>query len=129
MLLYGLTLSKMHREIMEEHIRRGKPPPDVIQGAPELHQGLQLYYIAFLDLTSCRQLSEVIGPIDWITIDRYCERHNITGEQYEDMHYYLGRMDLAYLEHVRKQKGDTLKRTANRTKAPTPPPRARHRRK
>lgn len=101
MLVHGLTLAPIQRDVMEQCIRRGEPPPDSIQNAPELHIGLNLFYAAFMDLHGCRQLSEILGPIDWLTIDRYCERNGITGEQYEDMHYYVSRMDAAFLTHSR----------------------------
>ena len=79
------------------------PPPESIQNAPELRPGLGLFYTAFLDLTGCRQLGDAMGPIDWIAIDRYCQRHSIEGEQYEDMHYMISRMDLAFMSHFREK--------------------------
>ncbi len=84
---------------MDECIRRGRPPPEGIQNAPELNAGLGLYYTAFLDLHGCRQLGMAMGPIDWLTIDRYCERYKLEGEQYEDMHYFINHMDAAYMKY------------------------------
>lgn len=122
--MHGLTLAPTQKKIMDECIRRGKPPPDSIQNAPELNAGLGLYYIAFLDLTGCRQLGESIGPIDWLAVDRYCTRYNIKGEQYEDMHYYLGKMDLAFMEHYRdKRKAEhdaATRRIKSQAKRPHP---------
>lgn len=96
---------------MEECIRRGQPPPEGIQNAPVLYDGLNLYYTAFLDLHGCRQLGTVLGPIDWLAIDRYCERHEIMGEQYEDMHYFVARMDEAFLKNHR-DKADKANKAA-----------------
>lgn len=88
---------------MDECIRRGKPPPESIQNAPELNAGLGLYYVAFLDLTGCRHVGEALGTIDWLMIDRYCQRYDIEGEQYEDMQYLIARMDAAFLEYYRSK--------------------------
>lgn len=105
---------------MEECIRRGQPPPDSIQNAPVLYEGLNLYYTAFLDLHGCRQLGTVMGPIDWLAIDRYCERHDITGEQYEDMHYFVSRLDEAYLTHNRGKSGSAPGKAALGKTKPAP---------
>lgn len=99
--MHGLTLAPAQKTIMEECIRRGQPPPESIQKAPTLYPGLNLFYTAFLDLHGCRQLGDHMGPIDWLTIDRYCERNGIEGEQQEDMHYFVSKMDEAYLNHFR----------------------------
>ena len=99
MLIHSLTLAPTQKKIMDECIRRGQPPPESIQNAPELSAGLGLYYTAFLDLHGCRQLGHALGPIDWLTIDRYCERYKLEGEQYEDMHYFVSHMDAAYLKY------------------------------
>jgi hypothetical protein len=89
------------------------PMPDKFRNAPELFVGLDLFYIAFMDMSSCRQMGYMaIGPIDWLTINAYCIAYQLQGEQREDMFYFIGQMDVAYL---------------NRTKivskpAPAPPP-------
>lgn len=120
MLIHGLTLAPTQKKIMDECIRRGQPPPEGIQNAPELNAGLALYYTAFLNLHGCRQLGTAMGPIDWITIDRYCERYGLEGEQYEDMHYYISHMDAAYMKYEndkadaeRKKQEAQHKRTLN----------------
>lgn len=94
-----MTLAPTQKKIMDECIRRGQPPPDSIQNAPELMPGLNLYYNAFFALHGCRQLGAAMGPIDWVTVDRYCQRYGIEGEQYEDMHFYIGQMDAAYMKY------------------------------
>lgn len=110
---------------MEDCIRRGQPPPDSIRNAPELFAGLNLFYTAFLDLHGTRQIGAGLGPIDWLAIDRYCERYGIEGEQYEDMHYFLAQMDSAYLKHEegkaaaeRKKMEQQAKQAAKIKKAP-----------
>lgn len=84
--------------------------PSKIANAPELFVGLELYYLGFLDLTSCRgQSYGTEGPISWITMHEYCFVHGIEGEQREDFFYHISRMDSAYLEFkaskLKTQKG------------------------
>lgn len=106
--------------------------PDSLKDPPELWEGLRLFYNAFFDLHGCRQLGDAVGPIDWIAIDRYCERYQIEGEQYDAMHYHIGRMDHAYLERDRdqakKRRDQTQRAAESKAKRPASTPRARRRR-
>lgn len=72
--------------------------PDSIQNAPDLWFGLNLFYTAFMDLTSCRTLGYAQGPIPWLAIHEYCEAHGIEDELREDMFYHVARLDKAYLD-------------------------------
>lgn len=116
MLIHSLTSAPYEKIKLDECIRRGKPPPESMQQAPQLHPGLNLFYVAFLDLHTCRQLGMTMGPIDWLAIDRYCQRYDIQGEQYEDMHYFVSRLDAAYLEHHRAKSDANHKRQMDRIK-------------
>lgn len=80
-----------------------KPYPKVIADAPELLVGLELFYEAFYDLTSCRG-GMGDGPIPWTAIEEYCNQTGIYDEQRERMHEYMRGMDNAFLEHHRKKK-------------------------
>lgn len=75
-----------------------QPYPDAIANAPELMTGLNLFYTAFMDLTSCRALGYAQGPIPWLAIHHYCEAHEIEDEQREDMFYHVSRLDKTYLD-------------------------------
>ena len=82
------------------------PIPDSIQNAPQLMLGLELYFSAFMDLNSSRQMGMGIGPIPWVVVWDYCERLEIEGEQREDMLYHIDKLDLVYIEHKgRKNNG------------------------
>lgn len=122
MLIYALDKAPWQRKVLNDAIRQNSPIPDSIKDAPELMMGLALFYNSFFDLHGCRQLGDTLGPIDWIMIDRYCNRYDITGEQYDDMHFFISRMDFAYLERERaktKQRLDQARREAERkTKTP-----------
>jgi hypothetical protein len=77
------------------------PIPKKIADAPSLFAGLDLFYIAFWELTTCRELGYgSIGPINWLTVHEYCKYNGIEDEQREDMFYFIGKMDEVYLEHT-----------------------------
>lgn len=82
------------------------PIPDKIANAPLLYLGLDLYYSAFMDLTTCRGHSYgTEGAISYLHISEYCMVHDIWGEQRDDMIYHMQHMDAAYLQY----KGNKLK--------------------
>ncbi len=94
-----MNLAPQQKDVLDACIKQGVYElPDSLRDVPKLWEGLALYYQAFFDLHSCRQRGEGIGPIDWLAIDRYCERNGIEGEQYEDVHFFISRMDHAFLE-------------------------------
>lgn len=91
-------MGKDERKIVEDCIRGRQQFPDAIQNAPELDPGNNLFYVAFLDLTSCRTLGYAQGPIPWLAIHHYCEAHGIEDEQREDIFYHVSRLDKVYLD-------------------------------
>lgn len=81
------------------------PLPDAIANAPVLGLGLDIFFVAFMDLNSCRSLGVVEGPIPWIAKQTYSkEELQLEGEQRDDFFYYMARLDAAYLDHKAKQR-------------------------
>lgn len=100
-LIYTLEQGPTERTIIEQSVRQRLPLPDRIANAPELFPGLDIYYTAFLDLTTCRQLGYgAEGPISWLVIDEYADRSGFEGEQREDLFYHVQEMDRAYVQHM-----------------------------
>lgn len=87
------------------------PLPDRILNAPELLLGLDFFYTAFMDLTSCRgQGYGTEGPISWLDMRRYCRENAIIGEQRDDLIYHIQQMDDCYLRFkANKLKASTAK--------------------
>jgi hypothetical protein len=90
-------------KIIEQAARLKMPLPDAIKNAPTLEFGLELFYTAFMDLSSERSSGWTTGPIRYSVILEYCAAHEITGEQRDDMLYHIRAMDATYLEHSRKK--------------------------
>jgi hypothetical protein len=93
-----LTQGPTEKTIIEQAVRGRKPLPDAIQNAPDLFRGLELYYVAFMDLTSSRVMGATEGPIAWNVIDYYCRALQFSEDQREDAFYYIAAMDKAYLD-------------------------------
>lgn len=88
----------MEQRIIEAAIRRRQPLPDVIANAPELLLGLDTYYEAFVELSTCRT---DLGPIPWTAVDRYAERHSFEGESFLYLLKMIRAMDDVFIKHMR----------------------------
>jgi hypothetical protein len=86
------------------------PLPDRIQNAPELVLGLELYYGAFMDLTSCRGTGYgTEGPIPWDKVVQWAEKYGLDEEQEDDLVYHIPQMDEVYLKFKAKKLSATTK--------------------
>lgn len=95
----------MEEKIIKDCIKNDWPIPKVIREAPQLYFGLGLYLRAFYDLENSRAVSTFEGYIPWVTIQQYCMLNGFDADQTEDTHFYINRMDSAYLKH-RRPKSD-----------------------
>jgi hypothetical protein len=109
-----LELGKDEKWLLEQARKTRQPLPKQFLNAPELFAGLDIYYIAFMDLTSCRDIGQnVMGPISWYMVQQYCNEYGIEGEQREDVFYHVLKMDEAYIEYtLSKAKHDAASRKA-----------------
>lgn len=84
--------------IVDQCVRQRLPLPDRIAKAPEVFFGLEIYYIAFMDLTSCRGTGYgTEGPINWLAINQYADAKGFEDEQREDLFYFVQNLDMVYL--------------------------------
>lgn len=86
------------QSIIQQCVKSRLPLPDAIANAPELDLGLDLYFNAFMDLTTCRQLGMAEGPIPWTAIRHYCDEHDLDGEQRDDLFFHVRELDNVYLK-------------------------------
>lgn len=64
---------------------------------PELLDGLEAYYRAFEQLTSCRNVGLDEGPIPWTAIRDYANEHRIVGDMRSDLFHHVRALDNEYL--------------------------------
>lgn len=97
-------MGHIERRIVEESYLRRSRLPDRILNAPQLRLGLELYYGAFSELSSCRTTGFGAGPIPWSVVQDYADTFVFDDEQTEALHYLIRKMDSAYLDHVNRPK-------------------------
>lgn len=90
-------------------VRQGGKVPDVIRNAPYLLPGLQLYWVAFLTLSSCRG-GMGDGRIPWTAVKEYCAHIGLEDEEFDYCWALLCAMDAAYIKH----NSDKAKAEANK---------------
>jgi hypothetical protein len=99
----------MEQVIIESCIKRRQPLPEAIANAPTIHRGLEPYYVAFWELSTCRGSGFGAGPIPWLAINEYADREGWAGERYEDLVDFVRALDrtfLAYQREKEKEKAD-----------------------
>lgn len=69
---------------------------------PELAAHLLFEFSAFRDLSGDRSIGMDRGPIQWSSIDRYCHRYLIVGEEFERFARIIRALDEAYLGYKKE---------------------------
>ena len=80
-------------------LRENRELPEKIANAPVLFFGSDLWLEAFYDLSSERQVGMALGPIPWSSVHLYGQVYGIAGEQLEDLHWYITRLDVEYIKY------------------------------
>jgi hypothetical protein len=94
--------------------------PEKVADKPEIIAGLDLYWKAFTDLMSDRDVGMAEGPIPWSAMSEWATRRRIFGDDFERFVYILRELDSAYMEHRGKEmkRGNSkAKRAARKGKA------------
>lgn len=86
-------------KILKDAQRNNLPVPKSILNAPELMQGLELFYSGFQHLINSR--SEY--GISWQVVNDYCKSNNLYDDQTEEMHYFIKEMDSEYMKISKDQ--------------------------
>ncbi len=85
------------RKVLPNIIRLGLPLPKAVLEAQQVHEGLELYWEAFLDLSTCRG-GMGDGPIPWNRAADYADRLEMDDEDFDEFWFFLTRMDECWLE-------------------------------
>jgi hypothetical protein len=98
----GTGSAEKAQSIRDQARKMGMPVPDPINDRPELMLGLQFYWYAFWELSSDRQIGMSEGPIPWSSMDRWCRRHGINGDEFDRFILMMKHMDSEYMKHRAK---------------------------
>lgn len=66
-----------------------------------------MYYNAFWELSTCRQVGISLGPIPWNVIQYYGREKDYSEEQIEALQYHIRRMDGEYIKFLEKKNKGT----------------------
>ena len=73
--------------------------------APKLRQGLELFYGAFWDLSTERQIGfGAVGQIPTTKIDEWADRYELNWNQREALKACVRKMDRTFISHVSEKK-------------------------
>lgn len=82
------------------------PIPDKFRDKPTVKSGLELYWKAFQDLSSDRDIGMGIGPIPWSSIHTWGSRNHIVGDDFERLVLMIRGLDAVYMDkQATKSKG------------------------
>lgn len=84
-------------------MKQGAALPPAIANAPTLDDGLEIFYAAFLELESTRQIGMAMGPIPRWAITIYCSEYGFDADLRQDMYDLVGLLDRTYMEHANKE--------------------------
>lgn len=93
----------MESRILRECYAWKKKVPDKIKNAPDLLLGLEFYFRAFVDLTTCRSSGWSPGPIPWTDIHGYAIMNGLDEEEADTLHHHISKMDNAYLTQIEQK--------------------------
>lgn len=69
-----------------------------------MRRGLELYWRAYSELTTCRPASfGGLLPVPWTAIDRYAERYGFDDDQFEWLVYICDKLDTVMSKHSEKK--------------------------
>ena len=120
--MYDLELGKKERHYVEQARINRAPVPKAIKNAPQLMIGLEMFYRAFLSLTTCRPNSGFgVGGIPWTAVEEYGRSWRMDWEQKYRLHHLIRAMDRAFMDYVAGKR--TEAQAENNPPAEAPPSR------
>lgn len=79
----------------------GLEDPKELQDAPELSPGLEFFWEAFFDLTTCRQAGvSGFGPIPYDKMVLYAEMYELDDEEILEFTFLIKSLDAVYVEKL-----------------------------
>lgn len=83
---------------MEVAVEKGWDIPE--DDRPQVSQRIAVYYQAFMDCSTCRQVGFGVGPIPWNTVMIWAKRKLFDYEETEHLWSVISRADMEWLERV-----------------------------
>ena len=97
-------MGKAEELIVNQCVIQRMPLPSVIEDCPELIPGLEVFYEAFIELSSCRQSGFGASPIPWDAMNTYADVNKFEGEDKDEFFYFVRALDNHYLKENSESK-------------------------
>lgn len=94
-----MELGPVEQKIITQCLRERQPFPQRIQNAPEVPFGLELYFLAYQDLSTCRPGGMGLYPVPWMAVRHYAEWMGLDEEQEEELHFFVRQLDEAWIKY------------------------------
>lgn len=106
---------------MRDQAKQNKVPlPRWLIEKPEIPLGLEFYYRAFVDLSTCRVVGMSEGRIPWTAVNDYSIRNSLSDQDALDLWEVVAKLDMVYLEmRAAKTKVDQSRNTGIGAKTET----------
>lgn len=78
--------------------KKGRPLPQWYLDEPDIDPINNFYLQAFYDLSTCRNIGQILGPIPWNIIVQYAEYSGLEIDMTDLFIRVMRSLDLAYLE-------------------------------
>lgn len=95
MLAYDLDHGEAEQHVLLAAAREGFPIPAVIEQAPRLLPGLDLFYAAFLQLRTCAAPDL---PVPWTAIREWATEHELDPAQRRAVFHHVRELDRTLME-------------------------------
>lgn len=90
--------------IVQDCRRRKRPLPDKVANAPQLLTGLDIYWDAYVALSTCRPPAFAgVMPIPWASVDAYARAQDFDEEQHYRLWYCVSMMDKEFTRYVKSK--------------------------
>jgi len=109
---------------MAEAVRRGLLPrlPPRVANAPRLLAHLEIHWLAFKDLSTCRPPAfGGVAPIPFTAVLQYAAFKGLSHEQTEELDYFMGRMDDAFMSWYAEREARNARSNGAALGQPLPP--------
>ena len=122
MLLYKLAFGQHEKSIALQSAQAREPLPERIANAPQLFEGLELYYDAFFDLDTTRSHTQGFTRISILDTKDYAEAWGFDDEQTAMLLYVVPRMDTELITYMKSKRVTTSANAEPSRSSDTAPP-------
>jgi hypothetical protein len=102
MLTHGETAEAVQKQVEDQQLPHDRWPK-FLRDRPSLMPGLDIFYSAFMDLSTCRSVGMGVGPIPLTSIYAYIDFEDLSDDTADALLEHIRVMDTAFLRYHREK--------------------------